>query len=230
MEIFNERSHAHIALQFYRHLVDKFGSRGVMAFNHGTQSYAGQRGRRMAQRAIRDGKELTYETYCQYGEWVNTEYIKTEGAANEVILHSESPDYEMEIISCPWHTEFKEMGEIEGGHEYCKYLDESIAHGFNPEMKYLVSDTLHKSKSCIHIVKNAYFDENTDTAKRIENLKPFEYHCAHSFWAYTEVVESIFGYEGRLISSEVLKKLEERYDIEFTEAIIKYKDTNFNVI
>ena len=30
------------------------------------------------------GKPLTYENYCRYGEWVNTEEIKAMGAANRV--------------------------------------------------------------------------------------------------------------------------------------------------
>ena len=49
----------------------------------------------MAQRAIRDGKELTYETYCQYGEWVNTEEIKQMGLANRTEIANMSPDYEI---------------------------------------------------------------------------------------------------------------------------------------
>ena len=73
---FNERTHAFIAAKYYVHLTERFGERGKAAFLHATRYYGEQRGRRMAQRAIRDGKELTYETYCQYGEWVNTEEIK----------------------------------------------------------------------------------------------------------------------------------------------------------
>ena len=57
---FNEKVHAFIAAKFYVYLTEAFGERGERAFIHGTQYYAEQRGRRMAQRAIRDGKELTY--------------------------------------------------------------------------------------------------------------------------------------------------------------------------
>ena len=72
---FTELSHAFIAAKYYVYLKEIFGDRGEAAFLHATRYYGEQRGRRMAQRAIRDGKPLTYETYCQYGEWVNTEEV-----------------------------------------------------------------------------------------------------------------------------------------------------------
>ena len=64
---FTELSHAFIAAKYYVYLKEIFGDRGEAAFLHATRYYGEQRGRRMAQRAIRDGKPLTYETYCQYG-------------------------------------------------------------------------------------------------------------------------------------------------------------------
>ena len=80
---FTELSHAFIAAKYYVYLKEIFGDRGEAAFLHATRYYGEQRGRRMAQRAIRDGKSLTYETYCQYGEWVNTEEVKAQGLGNQ---------------------------------------------------------------------------------------------------------------------------------------------------
>ena len=60
---FNERVHAYIAAKYYVHLTEHFGESGKKAFLHATQYYALQRGRRMAQRAIRDGQELTQAMY-----------------------------------------------------------------------------------------------------------------------------------------------------------------------
>ena len=61
MDEFNERVHAYIAARYYEQLTEKFGERGKKAFIHATQYYAEQRGRRMAQRAIRDGREAASE-------------------------------------------------------------------------------------------------------------------------------------------------------------------------
>ena len=91
---FNEKVHAFIAAKFYVYLTEAFGERGERAFIHGTQYYAEQRGRRMAQRRrIRDGKELTYANYLEYGEWVNTQEIIDEGCANKSTIESWAPDY-----------------------------------------------------------------------------------------------------------------------------------------
>ena len=98
---FNEKVHAFIAAKFYVYLTEAFGERGERAFIHGTQYYAEQRGRRMAQRAIRDGKELTYANYLEYGEWVNTQEIIDEGCANKSTIESWAPDYRIHITMCP---------------------------------------------------------------------------------------------------------------------------------
>ena len=45
---FNERVHAYIAAKYYTYLVETFGERGRLAFVHGTQYYASQRGRSTA--------------------------------------------------------------------------------------------------------------------------------------------------------------------------------------
>ena len=110
---FTERVHAFIAARFHTRLIETFGERGRKAFVHGTQYYAEQRGRRMAQRAIRDGMELDYPTYLQYGEWVNTPEIIEEGIANRREPVAISPDYTLHIHCCPWHTQFKEKQNME---------------------------------------------------------------------------------------------------------------------
>ena len=101
----------------------------------------------MAQRAIRDGQELTQATYNYYGEWVNTESAKEEGISNIM-----TPDGSgaLKITRCPWYTQFHDMGLTEAGAAYCKYLDSSISRGFNPDLGYEVDQTLHMADCCIH--------------------------------------------------------------------------------
>ena len=226
---FNEKVHAFLAAKFYTHLTESFGERGRLAFVHATQHYAEQRGRRMAQRAIRDGKPLTYEVYCQYGEWVNTPEIVDQGDANQSELMSLSPDYMVKITKCPWHAQFAEMGLVEAGHEYCRHLDNSICRGFNPYLVYEVPQTLHKSDCCIHIVRNAGLSEQSDTKKKMEYTRPFEYHCAHSYFAYSEVARAIFAAEGEQVSAKVLADFTREYGSDMADTLVSYRDTNFNV-
>ena len=70
--------------------------------------------------------------------------------------------------------------------------------------------------------------EGKKYAKKPEYLKPFEYHCAHSYWSYTEVTEAIFGAEGRKITQGVLEDFEKEYGKEMADKLMEYKDTNFN--
>lgn len=223
---FNERVHAYIAAKYYVYLTEKFGERGKRAFLHATQYYAMQRGRRMAQRAIRDGQELTQATYNYYGEWVNTEEIKAEGCANKM---EQQPDGTLKVSVCPWHTQFKEMGLPEAGALYCKDLDSSISRGFNPFLKYEVDQTLHTSDCCIHRLLTDDICSGSKRGKNLESLRGFEYHCAHSYWAYNEVTSAIFGSEGQKVNELVLEDFFNEYGKEMADILWSYRNTNFNV-
>jgi hypothetical protein len=227
---FNEKVHAYIAAKYYVYLTEIFGERGRMAFIHGTQYYAEQRGRRMAQRAIRDDEELTCSNYYRYGEWVNTEDTKKEGANNIMQYERYFPEAVLKITQCPWYAQFKEMRLNEtAGAEYCRHLDNSIVRGFNPYLTYEVDQTLQTSDYCIHRMKDVDFDADTNMQKAPENLRNFEYHCAHSYWAYNEVVSAIFGYEGDAVNQKVLRDFVQDYGKEMVDTLYSYRFTNFNV-
>jgi len=227
---FNEKSHAFIAARFYVHLSETFGERGIKAFIHATQYYAAQRGRRMAQKAIRDGYELNFETYLQYGEWVSTPEISGSDEAHIIETKELAPDYVVHIHRCPWHIKFEEMGLIEAGHEYCNHLDNSICRGFNPYIIFDVPQTIHKSECCIHKIANANLKEDSFKPKKMEYVKDFEYHCAHSYWAYNEVTGAIFESRGEEVNAMVLKDFAESYEQEMADKIARYRHVNFNVI
>lgn len=226
---FTELSHAFIAAKYYVYLKEAFGGRGEAAFLHATRYYGEQRGRRMAQRAIRDGKPLTYETYCQYGEWVSTEESKKQGLANQSKVVSVSPDYQIRIFVCPWHTQFQRMGLTDAGLLYCQDLDASIARGFNPEIHYETSQTLHDHDYCIQTIENAGLTPDSNMTKNPVGIRSFEYHCAHSYWAYSEVCQAIFGEEGRQIAQKVLDDFAAEYGTDMADTLAGYAGTNFNI-
>ena len=121
MQVFSELSHAFVVARFYEELKSAFGNRGTEAFAHMTTVYARQRGSRMAQRAIRDGKPLDFTSYRIYGEWQKTEAAErvTGGFAGRTV--SIAPDHEEYIEACPWAWQFKEMGASECGVLYCTH-------------------------------------------------------------------------------------------------------------
>ena len=54
----NEFHHAWIVSEFYRLLLERKGEAGRRAFRQAAQTYGEQRGKRMAMRAIADGRPL----------------------------------------------------------------------------------------------------------------------------------------------------------------------------
>lgn len=223
---FTERTHAYIAAKYYVHLTKAFEERGRKAFLHATQYYGMQRGRRMAQRAIRDGKELTQETYNYYGEWVATEEIRAEGIANRSECQ---PDGSLHIFSCPWYVQFRDMGLTEAGELYCSDLDSSISRGFNPGLGYVVEQTLYHADCCIHRLLHDDMNAGSGRGKNPEGLRSFEFHCAHLYWAYNEVTLAIFGEDGDKVNSQVLQDFEKDYGKEMADRIRGYQRVNFNV-
>lgn len=223
---FNEKTHAYIAAKYYVYLKEAFGERGRQAFIHGTQYYAMQRGRRMAQRAIRDGQELTQAAYNYYGEWVGTEEIRAEGCQNQSEL---TADGSLKITRCPWHLQFKEMGQTEAGAVYCRYLDAAISRGFNPELGYVVDQTLHTSDCCVHRLMSGNIGEGSERGKNPEGIKSFEYHCAHLYWSYHQVTAAIFQSQGEGVCQKVLEDFARDYGRDMADVLWGYRETDFNV-
>ena len=71
--------------------------------------------------------------------------------------------------------------------------------------------TLHDHDYCIQTIRNAGFDAGVQYGKNPASLRSFEYHCAHSYWAYREVCEAIFGEEGKQIAERVLDDFAAEY-------------------
>ena len=230
MKEFTEKHHAFIVALFYKELEKSCGKQGEEAFILATQRYAEQRGSRMAQRAIRDKKSLTFDTYREYGEWTGTETVKKEGGSNVVEEISFSPDYEIKILRCPWAEQFKKMNMAGAGKVYCTYLDKSIVRGFNPCLEFEVPQTMYEHECCIQIMKEADFDKNQNVIKNPENIKNFDYHCGHCYKTFKDIITAIFKIKGEEISLKVLKGFEEEYGEEMAEVLHSYLKVDFNLI
>ncbi|MGI6702871.1 MAG: L-2-amino-thiazoline-4-carboxylic acid hydrolase [Clostridia bacterium] len=225
---FNERHHAFISACFYRELKEKCPQNGEATFVLATQRYAEQRGSRMAQRAIRDGRELDFATYCAYGEWSYTEEYFTQGRHMEVV--SKSPDYRYFVHACPWHDQYKAMGLIEGACLYCKHLDLAIARGFNPYLTFEVRSTLHKEGKCDFVLKDAYIEKKGYSVDKSKTQMPFEYHCGHIYKTFSDIVKSIQGEKGEEICKSVAKEFEKEYGEAMLKVLLSYSNTDFNVL
>lgn len=223
MEKFNEYHHAYLCGYFYDELKKTFGEQGKLAFIKATQFYGEQRGGRMALRAIRDGMDLSYNSYFHYVEWKATPgFARIERSVTDGVMLSEN-------FVCPWHTALKEMGLSECGAVYCKHIDASLVRGFNPELKFEAETVLHTSNSCklrFHIGKPIEAFEKGDTPI----VYDMEYHCAHLLWTFTEVIKNIFGEKGITVADNVKERFAEKYSKEMIEALESYRNCNFTYL
>ena len=173
MREFTEKHHAFIVGSFYSLLTERFAQRGEAAFVHATQRYAEQRGARMAQRAIRDGRKLDFATYREYGEWVNTQTVKDEGCDNQGYVVSYSPDFDERVTQCPWAAQFKEMGLTKCGTTYCTYVDNSVCRGFNP-----ILSSMYRSP-CMSMAA-VFKSSGEQTSPKAQSSKSMQSICGHS--------------------------------------------------
>lgn len=226
-----ERTHAFIAARYYDHLTRRFACRGREAFIHATRSYAEQRGRRMARRAIRDGEKLNWTNYYRYGEWVSSPDCIAEGTSNQFSFIRYEPEGVLEITRCPWKAQFTDMGaDATAGALYCSVLDDSIARGFNPELHYTIERTMETDVTCIHRLKDVDFGPDTDLSKREGVTKDFDYHCGHLYWVFRTVTCAVFGPEGGEVAEQVLRDVREQYGEETAEKLKQFEQTNFEMI
>lgn len=230
MQTFSELSHAFVVASFYRRLKHSFGSRGIAAFAHMTALYGRQRGSRMAQRAIRDGKPLDFASYRTYGEWQKTDAAERVMGGFEGRLVSIAPDHEEYIDRCPWAWKFADMGLSECGVLYCTYLDRSIAAGFNPDLVFEVPQSINDHDYCIQIMRDAHFTEGQTFEKDPKNVKEFDYHTGHVYATFSKISESIFGAEGKRLSSDVLSDFEKEYNSDMAQTLQTYTTTDFERI
>lgn len=230
MREFTEKHHAYLVGRFYQKLMEKCPGRAEAIFIMCTQRYAQQRGSRMAQRAIRDGRRLDFTAYREYGEWKNTETVKTEGCANAGEVTAWAPDHIEKVYMCPWAAQFKEMDLAKCGTLYCQYVDKSIVNGFNPEMVYEVPQSMHEHGYCLQISRDANFEENQVFHKHTEYQKTFDYHCGHCYKTFSELITAILGTDGTYISTDVLRQFEHDYGKEMADVLLSFRDVDFNLI
>jgi len=230
MKEFTEMHHAFIVASYYKRLIQEFGDRGLQAFIHATHIYAQQRGSRMAQRAIRDGKSLTFNTYREYGEWESTHTTREEMGGFDSKIISVSPDYEEHIMRCPWAYKFKMMGMKDCGTVYCTYLDTAIARGFNPYLTFDVPQSVNNKEYCIQIMRDANLKDGMSFKKNKENIKGFNYHCGHVYKTFGSISNSIFGKENKTLSAEVLDDFSKEYGGNMASILESFSNIDFNII
>ena len=225
---YTEKHHAFISACFYKILKEKNLAGWKDAFLYATRRYGEQRGGRMAQRAIRDGKPLTIGTYCSYGEWNYTPEATSENFPQSIDDEFKGDDMIRTYHACPWNAQYMDMNLKDGAVLYCQDLDMFIARGFSPEVSYDVQQTMHEHGTCIHVLGNLANDK--PAPKKPENIRDFKFHCAHIYKVFSDVMISIYKSEGIIIAADVIKAFKDEYGEELADQLTEFRDMNFDYL
>lgn len=225
---FTERHHAFLTAKYYEILRDGGFAEYRAVFRRATQHYAEQRGARMAQRALRDGRTLDFAAYVDYGEWAPTAQANA-AVRTPMETWSENGDTYLRIHHCEWSEQYLAMGLEDGAEDYCAELDVSIARGFNPDLTYEVQHVMHKNRDyCLHCRRGACAPRGADEKPK-NAVRPFAFHCAHALYAYGEIVTAVYGSRGALLAARVLEAFAMEYGFEMADVLVRMRDVNFNV-
>lgn len=204
------------------------GEYGIDLFINSIVKYAGQRGRRMRGRALRDGKPLNYETFLAYGE------LKLNTLPGDYSIKSESPVYINCCHRCMWDEGWKKYNLSKYGEWYCKYIDINLVQGFSEDMVMLVKTMKGLGDECCTFV-NVGYEQTEESKQRIAELKKelngkytrdFLYHMGHFLNAVRSICSKPLGDDYALTEDSMRKEFEKLYGQETAGAVWKasYRD------
>lgn len=217
----NEHHHAWIVSDFYRLLLTHHGEAGKRAFIQAAQTYGEQRGKRMAMRAIADGRPLGLLEYFAYGEYPSTdEFFQVDMWGEPGVVHEK-------VTRCPWADIFAQRGLKDCGDLYCREIDRAIVRGFNPELELETASTQHYGSCCRFYFRQPGIPADTLeqadllTAGRGDLSMPLSFHCAHVFHVFSTTTEGAFGQAGAELVAQVRASFAEKYGQPALEALVR---------
>lgn len=226
--------HATLLALLYRAAVEQYGEEGSAASDEGIKCYGQERGARMAQRALADGRELSMLSYTQYSEWADT---RGESKGEIAAYH---PHYTTKTLVCGWCEAWKKHGLLDYGKNYCKYVDHALVKGFNPQNSLILSKTLADGDDCCHFewlgVSFADEAEYKETRKLKAELSPritkdFLYHTAHLLSAMQRSYVNLLGYEAaNYILNKALEEFSKMFSPQKTNALIEESFQDFTKV
>jgi hypothetical protein len=209
------------------------GAAGQEAAVKATVRYGRERGLRMAMRCRADGRELSPNSYLDYGEWFDDRGWSDFRAAS---LHP----FVLEAHSCGWKNSWEKHGLSEDGQLYCQLIDIELVRGFNPANQLLMGGTLTlgAEKCSFHFTGAAYANEEelAAAAARRKELLPrvvrdFLFHTGHVLSAFRAVCLLELGLEeGSLIVQQALAHYASIFGQEKLWVLLRESEQNYLLV
>lgn len=206
----NEKHHAFVICRYYFNFLRLLGEkRGKDVFCLASRCYGEQRGRRMALRALRDGRTLNFESYFAYREWAGTP------GASEGTQEAAPGCVTQRVTRCPWAELFREENAVDCGETYCAEIDQSLVRGFCKDMTLELDGTQHRHGACTFYFRSAELDAGTpERAASMASpdfVRPMAYHVAHLWKVFSGVCADVLGADGGAVNAQVRKDFAARW-------------------
>ena len=232
MQKYTVEQHAVLIGLSGKYLEKYLGEYGIDLFINSIIRYAFQRGRRMRNRAIRDGRPLNYETFLAYGELI----LHT--LPGDYSIQSESPVYINCCQRCMWDEAWKKYGLSRYGEWYCRYVDLHLVQGFSEDMIMLTKSMRGLGDECCTFV-NVGYEQTEESRKRIAQIKEaldgkygkdFLYHEAHFLNAVRMICKKILKESYGEMEKELLKEFGEIFSKELAEEVKGNSEADFDIL
>ena len=230
---FDIPQHALLFAYIYRNACTVCPEKGAAACDEGTKLYGLERGGRMAQRALAQGKELSMGSYMLFGEWED----KNGRSASETSAYA--PVYKSCITRCGWCTAWEEAGLLDYGKNYCNFVDKHLVKGFNENNNLNINSTLSHGDSCCDFEWLGFAlnseEEKLAYAKERQTIgnvtKDFLYHCGHLLSAMTKALKEHLTLEqADKIISLSLEDFTKKFGEEMCAAVVKEAEKDFTKV
>ncbi len=216
-----------------RAVIDNVGqNRGGEVIRQAVRRYAGQRGRRMALRAAREGRGATVLDYLSYCEW------QPDPGESTSSLVRRNPDLRQQVQLCPWFRAWQEAELVDAGRLYCEEIDRALLCGFNPDLELQVASLRVRGDPCCEFIfKEAnlsLFDSIRLVYRRRRRsgrvaAQPWDYHLGHLYATLRRVLIEELGPAGAEALHQGLAEFTEHFSAEATQAVLANAERDFEV-
>ncbi len=191
-------------------------------------AYGKERGLRAAKRCVSDGKELSGANFILYGEWDDHRGVsKSESDTSGSWLKTR-------MTTCGWCEAWKKYDLLEYGKTYCSWVDESLLHGFSPELRLKMPKVLSRGDDCCEF---HWLDADTSEVLPASSLRreliprvtrDFLYHSGHLLSAFRR---ELFFALGLLRGADIIEGALAEYGTLFggekASAVLAESEQNF---
>lgn len=213
-----------------KNLINIYKEEAKELITKSVKQYGEQRGKRMALRVEKDGREKNILNYMCYGEW------KANDGDMDIRTEKISPNLNLKVYKCPWYTSWKERNMLEYGCLYCNDIDESLVRGYNIELKLeVLKNRLEGSRYCDFSFKDAFLkNSDFEDVDMIKNslgnsaIMEWDYHIGHIYKVIKENTVSKYGEKGNFIIEQSLNEFGDFYNRDLIDIIKEYDKIDFN--